>query len=158
MPQLTESAGRVLVGGQVDNQLLVVWGGKFEDFPVPPQLVSGGRVAHPQLTAGRREMLAEAAGELRAGDGCELGLEPFGAGDGRAEPQAERLLVRDVIPVGEGVRGARIGEDCVYVRSLVGGISLRLHLDRAAVIKRFPFKYFPSRWRGRRRRRLRRRR
>src|SRR5580693_2690667 len=67
-------------------------------------------MAHPQLAAGRRQVLAEAAGELGSGDGRELGPEPFGTGDGRAEPQAERVLVRDLAPVGEGAPGARIGE------------------------------------------------
>ena len=40
--QLGERAGGLLVGGQVDDQLLFVRGGKFEGFPVPPQVLCGG--------------------------------------------------------------------------------------------------------------------
>ena len=51
--QSGERVGGLLTGGQVDDQLLFVRGGKFEGFPVPSQFMFGGRVAHPQLATGR---------------------------------------------------------------------------------------------------------
>ena len=48
-----------------------------------------------------REVLVDPTAELRAGDRGEVGLEPFCAGDRGTEPQVERLLVRDVAPVGD---------------------------------------------------------
>lgn len=56
-------------------------------------------------------MLAEAAGELGSRERREVGREPFGAGYRGSEPEVERLLVGDLLPVGKGVPGTGVGED-----------------------------------------------
>jgi hypothetical protein len=92
LEQVIHRGGGRLVGREENGQLLGVRNSKLKNLPVPSQLVALG-VGHPQRQSGRRNVAVQSSGELGAGNGCEVGREPFEGFGRRSQPQVEDLLV-----------------------------------------------------------------
>ncbi len=107
--EFAEGLGRAVVRREQDNQLLGVRG-EFECLAEQVGLVPG-RVVEAERPTSWNHVPVQAAGEVGAGDAGEFRGEPLGVPRGRTEPQVEGLLVGDVVPVGEELPCAGVGED-----------------------------------------------